>query len=289
MLFRPEDGSSIFLRQACSYRLNTFLSWRLRQQAPCILCLQPWPLPFTCTVCRECPMYVNVKLVSPEHWLELRWRHLAVFWTLPAFKMEEQISSLAFLSGTYTASPSAPLRCDRVVRGFCCDSDVQISNSQPHRCHCCWRWVSSGDVVGGTLLRRRTVAVSCGVAAQRNYPGVFTDSHRHQQSPSWRPDNTVTLLPGSACFWGAVSTASSVGTQCVRTKRNHQHTIHYSIEVRGNCETSTNINITKFRFNFTRQHLQHDSNEITQNNLKTYKSIQYIVKEIQTLWKHQIH
>jgi len=47
-----------------------------------------------------------------------------------------------------------------------------------------------------------------------------------------------------------VSTASGVGTHFVQTKWNLKHLMHYSFEVRDECETITNIEITNFRINF---------------------------------------
>jgi hypothetical protein len=78
------------------------------------------------------------------------------------------------------------------VRSSSVDSKCRLSRRQPHRYRCrCrnWRWISSGDVVGGALSRRRTVACLTGVINKTILPRCV---HRQSQ------DNNVTLLPGGS-------------------------------------------------------------------------------------------
>ena len=114
-----------------------------------------------------------------------------------------------------------------------------------------------------------------GWAAQRNYPGVFADSRR--------------TIP-SRYFRGAVSTASGVGTPFVQTKWNLKHLMQYSLEVRGKCETITNIEITNLGINFTRQDLRrHASNEMTQNLKQQTNFDIMLLRKYKQFWKHQVH
>lgn len=132
--------------------------------------------------------------------------------TISALKKEAQKSSLTFLSNNYMASSSvAPLCSVSDVQKF---SSVDIKNGRLSRRQLYTDVAVAaptgggspvGDVVGGALPRRRTVACLTGVSSTTKLPRCV----RRQSQ-----DNTVNLLPGWVGGGQCPLPAASVHTLC---------------------------------------------------------------------------